>query len=67
MNFSPKRMIDLLEERGWELQRIKGSHHIYFNNELNRTIPVPVHGNRDMAKGTFFSILKQAGIDRNDV
>jgi predicted RNA binding protein YcfA (HicA-like mRNA interferase family) len=56
-----------LEERGWELQRIKGSHHIYFNNELNRTIPVPVHGNRDMAKGTFYSILKQAGIDRNDV
>lgn len=67
MNFSPKRLINLLEERGWELQRIKGSHHIYFNNELNRTIPVPVHGNRDMAKGTFYSILKQAGIDRDDI
>ncbi|AQG77999.1 type II toxin-antitoxin system HicA family toxin [Spirosoma montaniterrae] len=67
MNYSPKRLITLLEERGWQLQRIKGSHHIYFSEELNRTIPVPMHGNRDMAKGTFFSILKQAGIDRSDV
>lgn len=67
MNFSPKHLIDLLEERGWELQRIKGSHRVYFHNELNRTIPVPMHGNRDMAKGTFYSILKQAGIDRTEV
>ncbi|QMW01643.1 type II toxin-antitoxin system HicA family toxin [Spirosoma foliorum] len=67
MDYSPKRLINLLKERGWELQRIKGSHHIYFNEELNRTIPVPIHGNRDMAKGTFYTILKQAGIDRNEV
>ncbi|WP_317166017.1 type II toxin-antitoxin system HicA family toxin [Spirosoma arboris] len=40
---------------------------MYFNEELNRTIPVPMHGNRDMAKGTFYTILKQAGIDRNEV
>ncbi|GAB4026998.1 type II toxin-antitoxin system HicA family toxin [Spirosoma gilvum] len=67
MDYSPKRLISLLEERGWQLQRIKGNHHIYFNNELNRTIPVPVHGNRDMAKGTFYTILKQAGIDRSEI
>jgi predicted RNA binding protein YcfA (HicA-like mRNA interferase family) len=67
MDYSPKRLINLLKERGWELQRIKSSHHIYFNEALNRTIPVPMHGNRDMAKGTFYTILKQAGIDRNEV
>lgn len=67
MDFSAKRLMRLLEERGWELARIKGSHYIYFHKELNRTIPVPVHGNRDIPKGTFYTILKQAGIDRTDV
>lgn len=67
MDYSPKRLIKILEERGWTLERVKGSHHIYFNKALNKTIPVPMHGNRDMAKGTFFTILKQAGIDRNEV
>ncbi|WP_370469354.1 type II toxin-antitoxin system HicA family toxin [Nibrella viscosa] len=49
------------------VETYKCSHHIYFNSELNRTLPVPVHGNRDMAKGTFFSLLKQAGIDRDQI
>jgi predicted RNA binding protein YcfA (HicA-like mRNA interferase family) len=26
---------------------------------------VPVHGNKDLKKGTFLAILKQAGIDKN--
>jgi predicted RNA binding protein YcfA (HicA-like mRNA interferase family) len=28
---------------------------------------VPVHGGKDMKKGTFLAILKQAGIDKNDI
>ncbi len=30
-------------------------------------MPVPIHGNKDLAKGTFFSILKQAGVAKNEV
>ena len=38
MDFSPKRLIKLLQERGWVLDRIKGSHHIFFNEETGETI-----------------------------
>ena len=67
MNYSPKNLKKLLEEKGWILKRIKGSHHIYIYPKTGETLPVPIHGNRDMAKGTFFSILKQAGIDKDEV
>jgi len=32
--------------------------------EGNRSIPIPVHGNRDIPKGLVKTILKQAGIER---
>jgi predicted RNA binding protein YcfA (HicA-like mRNA interferase family) len=28
---------------------------------------VPVHGGKDMKKGTFLAVLKQAGIDKNNL
>ncbi|MDP1726079.1 MAG: type II toxin-antitoxin system HicA family toxin [Bacteroidota bacterium] len=44
-------------------KRSKGSHQIYFNSITNKTVVVPVHGNRDMPKGTYLAILKQAGVE----
>ncbi len=63
MNLSPKYLIKLLEQNGFIFKRSKGSHHLYFNSEKNITVTVPLHGNKDMAKGTFMAILKQAGIE----
>jgi len=63
MNLSPKWLIKLLEQEGFIFKRSNGSHHIYFNPASKKTIVVPVHGNKDLKKGTFFAILKQAGID----
>jgi len=67
MNLSPKYLIKLLEQNGFFFKRSKGSHQIYFNPITNKTIIVPVHGGKDMKKGTFLSILKQAGINTNSV
>ena len=67
MDYSPKRLINLLEERGWVLDRVRGSHHIYKQAETKQTIPIPVHGSRDLGKGLFLKILKDAGIDKSDV
>ena len=63
MNLSAKYLIKLLEKNGFQFKRASGSHHIYFNTATNITVIVPVHGGRDLKKGTFLSILKQAGID----
>jgi predicted RNA binding protein YcfA (HicA-like mRNA interferase family) len=66
MNQSPQHLIKLLETHGFLLKRSKGSHHIFYNPISNITVIVPVH-NKDIKKGTFLAILKQAGIDKNEV
>ena len=54
-------LFNLLEENGWVLGRITGSHHI-FVKEGHRPVPVPIHGAQEIPKGLVLKILKQAGI-----
>lgn len=63
MNLSSKYLIDLLQQNGFVFKRSKGSHRLYFNSQTNKTVVVPIHSNKDLKKGTFFAILKQAGIE----
>jgi predicted RNA binding protein YcfA (HicA-like mRNA interferase family) len=67
MNYSPKHLIHLIEGKGFQLKRVTGSHHIYFHKEIKKTVVVPVHGNKDIPKGTFMSIIKQAGISKDEI
>ena len=67
MNLSPKYLIKLLEQNGFVFQRVNGSHQLFHNVTTGKTIVVPVHGGKDMKKGTFLTILKQAGIDKNNL
>jgi predicted RNA binding protein YcfA (HicA-like mRNA interferase family) len=55
-----KEMIKLLRKHGWELDRISGSHHIMIKGRM--TLSVPVHGNKDLKKGTQQALLKEGGI-----
>jgi predicted RNA binding protein YcfA (HicA-like mRNA interferase family) len=61
MNLSPKYLIKLLEANGFIFKRANGSHQVYYNPITHKTVIVPVHGNKDIKKGTFLAILKQAG------
>ena len=67
MNQSPQHLIKLLEKYGFIFKRSKGSHQIYYNIATNITVIVPVHGSKDVKKGTFLAIRKQAGIDKNEI
>lgn len=53
-------IIKKLRENGWELDRIKGSHHIMKKGK--QIVPVPVHGTKDIPTGTLKSIEKQTGV-----
>ena len=48
---------------GWFLVRIKGSHHIFKHNGKNGIVVIP-HPEKDVPKGTAYSIRKQAGLKR---
>jgi predicted RNA binding protein YcfA (HicA-like mRNA interferase family) len=67
MDYSPRKLIHLPEQKGYSLKRVNGSHHIYFQKESKKTVVVPVHGNKDIPKGTFMSIIKQAGISKDEI
>jgi predicted RNA binding protein YcfA (HicA-like mRNA interferase family) len=50
----------VLKNNGFEFKRSKGSHHIYENLITSTITVVP-------PKGTFYGILKQAGIDKDQL
>lgn len=53
----------MLERDGWKFVRQKGSHKIYQHPVKQGIVVIPDHGlNKDLAKGTENSILKQAGL-----
>jgi predicted RNA binding protein YcfA (HicA-like mRNA interferase family) len=58
-----KQVISMLKRAGWTLRRINGSHHIMTDGI--RSVPVPVHGTRDLPAGTLASIARTSGIKLN--
>ncbi|MFV9631031.1 MAG: type II toxin-antitoxin system HicA family toxin [Methanosarcinales archaeon] len=46
------------------IDRVKGSHHIFYHPETKRRVVVPFH-KKDLPKGTLLEILKQAGISKD--
>jgi predicted RNA binding protein YcfA (HicA-like mRNA interferase family) len=61
-----QKVIRILEKKGFVLSRVKGSHHLFYHPELKRRVVVPVHGG-DIPIGTLREILKQAGIERDEI
>jgi len=55
-----KQLIKLLQQNGWRLDRVKGSHHILTKGD--RTLSVPVHGSKDLGKGLLHALMKQGGL-----
>ena len=58
--------IRLVEADGWRRVRTRGSHRQYKHPPKRGTVTIAGNGNRDVAAGTWNSILKQAGLDRQE-
>jgi len=54
-------LIKELQEAGWVLDRVTGSHHIFTHCYSPYTLPVP-HPKKDLPLGTVRSIRKRAGL-----
>jgi predicted RNA binding protein YcfA (HicA-like mRNA interferase family) len=57
---SGKDLLRRLEQAGWTLERVNGSHHIMAKG--SDRITVPVHANRDLSTGLLNKLLKEAGL-----
>ncbi len=65
-SYTAKELVRVLKQRGFVLDRSRGSHQIFMLPDGSSRVIVPMH-NRDIPKGTFYSILKQAGIDKTEL
>jgi predicted RNA binding protein YcfA (HicA-like mRNA interferase family) len=52
---TPRQAVRALERCGWQLDRVRGSHHVF----------VPMHA-RDLAKGTLAAIIEASGVGREE-
>jgi predicted RNA binding protein YcfA (HicA-like mRNA interferase family) len=63
-SISGKLFCKILHLNGWQLQRIRGSHHIYTHPEKSVILTVPIHANQDLKIGT---LTKDAGLSERDL
>ncbi len=55
-----REIIKRLKAEGWQVVRTRGSHHLLARG--GKTIPVPVHGKKDIGIGLLKAIEKQTGV-----
>jgi predicted RNA binding protein YcfA (HicA-like mRNA interferase family) len=63
---TPKNLAKILRQKGFILDRTSGSHQIWFHPVSHKRAVVPMH-RKDLPAGTFYSILKQAGIEKMEL
>lgn len=56
---SSEGLIKLLKGKGWELKRIKGSHHIFAHPDFDYPVIVP-HPKKDLGIGLVRKIMNKA-------
>jgi predicted RNA binding protein YcfA (HicA-like mRNA interferase family) len=64
-SISGKNFAKVLEQNGWFLLRIQGSHHIYGKPEVVARISVPIHGNKALKPGLLRHFLKVARLSED--
>lgn len=65
-SLTSRTVIKIIEKKGFIFDRAKGSHRIYYHPETKQRVVVPFHVG-DLPPGTLLTILKQAGIDRDEL
>ena len=64
-SFKPKELIKKFEKMGYIVDRQKGSHVILYHPTQYKRLTIPLHV-KDMPKGTLLSIIKQAGLTKEE-
>jgi len=56
-----KQVIKALNKTGFVERRTTGSHCV-LRHQNGKIVVVPLHGSKDIKRGTLFNIIKQAGL-----
>ncbi len=65
-SLTPRDIATKLKQKGFILDRTRGSHQIWLHPVSRKRIVLPIHS-KDLPKGTLHAILKQAGIEKEEL
>jgi predicted RNA binding protein YcfA (HicA-like mRNA interferase family) len=65
-SLSGREFARLVEQHGWTLLRVSGSHHIYGKPGTVVRLSIPIHANRPLKTGLLRHLLKLANIPESD-
>ena len=64
---SGKELARTIQQRGWSLARVHGSHHIFVMPGRRERIVIPIHGNRPLKIGLLRALMKIAELEESDL
>ena len=63
---SSKKLIQSLRKLGFQLDHTSGSHFVFYHPLTKKRAVIPRH-NKELPKGTIMSILREAGITKEEI
>lgn len=65
---SGKEVLSILQKQGFVVKRQKGSHLTLYKKTPERGlyVTVPIHGNEELVPSTLLSIIRQAGMTKEE-
>jgi predicted RNA binding protein YcfA (HicA-like mRNA interferase family) len=64
---SGRELARIVQQRGWRLARIHGSHHIFTMSGRRERLVIPIHGNQPLKVGMLRSLMKLVGLRESDL
>lgn len=64
---SGKRLAKLAEQKGWQLARVSGSHHVYTKEGRVERVVIPIHGNTTLKIGLQRALMKIIPISEDEL
>ena len=65
-SITPKDIVRILKQKGFVLDRSRGSHQVWLHPGSRKRAIVPMH-KKDIPIGTLYSNLNQPGIEKEDL
>ena len=65
-NFTPKKLLKKLKNLGFVEDHQSGSHLVMFHPKTEKRAVIAIHI-KDIPKGTLISLLREAGISREEI
>ena len=61
-----RELARVIQQRGWRLARVKGSHHIFLKPGCQERIVIPIHGSQPLKIGLLRALMKIAEVTEQD-